>query len=452
MKMINKIIFGVIIALLFNVQLFAIDWPQWRGENRDGIWREEGIIEKFHSKQLPIRWSAKIANGYSGPSVANGRVYITDLVTSPNPNERVHCFDAMTGNVIWSVNYACKYKKVGYPNGPRASVIVNDGRAYSLGAMGHFLCLDAAKGDILWGKDLYNEYKIRLPVWGIAASPIIENNLLIVQIGGEDNACLVAFDKVSGQEKWRALNDKASYSAPIIIEQAGKRVLVCLTGERIVGLNPLNGKLYWQHPFKAFRMVISIATPVFENNYLFVSSFYDGSLLLKVNPDKLSVEKVWRRRGQSERITDSLHCCISTPIIQGDYIYGVDSYGELRCLDIKTGDRIWESLEAVPKDRWSNIHMVRHKDKIWMFNERGELIISRLSPERFHEISRTKLIEPTTGQLKRRGLGVCWSHPAYANKHIYIRNDKEQIVGTGVYIYADGTRVEGTWNNGKFQQ
>jgi outer membrane protein assembly factor BamB len=266
-----------------------------------------------------------------------------------------------------------------------------------------------------------------MPIWGISASPIIEENLIIVQIGGRDNACLVAFDKVNGQEKWRALEDNASYSAPIIIEQAGKRVLVCLTGERIVGLNPLNGNLYWHHPFEPFRMVISIATPVFENNYLLVSSFYDGSLLLKVNPDKLSVEKVWRRRGQSETITDSLHCCISTPIIQGDYIYGVDSYGELRCLDLKTGDRIWESHEAVPKDRWSNIHMVRRVDKIWMFNERGELIISRLSPEGFHEISRTKLIEPTTGQLKRSGIGVCWSHPAYANKHIYIRNDNELV-------------------------
>ena len=209
--------------------------------------------------------------------------------------------------------------------------------------------------------------------------------------------------------------------------QAGKRVLVCLTGERIVGLDPLSGNLYWQHPFEPVEMVISIPTPVFENNHLFVSSFYDGSLLLKVNPDELSVEKLWRYRGQSERNTDSLHCCISTPVLQGDYIYGVDSYGELRCLDLKTGDRIWESLDAVPKDRWSNIHMVRHEDKIWMFNERGELIISKLSPQGFHEISRTKLIEPTTGQLKRGGKGVCWSHPAFANRHIYIRNDRELV-------------------------
>ena len=427
MIMTKKSTFAIIIALLLHIPVFAADWPQWRGENRDGIWREKGIIQKFEHEQLPIRWRAKIANGYSGPTVANGRVYITDRLTSPEKVERIHCFDAMTGDTIWSHSYESNYIKVGYPDGPRASVTINDGRAYSLGSMGHLFCLDAAKGDILWSKDLYTEYKISLPIWAIAAAPLVEKDLVILQIGGADNACLVAFDKVTGKEKWRALNDKASYSAPIIIRQASQRVLVCWTGGSVAGLDPMTGKLHWQHPFVPVKMVLNIATPVFENGYLFVSGFYDGSLLLKVNPDELSVEQVWRRRGQSERITDSLHCCISTPVLQGDYIYGVDSYGELRCLDLKTGDRIWENLDATPKDRWSNIHMVRHEDKIWMFNERGELIISKLSPKGFHEISRTKLIEPTTGQLKRGEKGVCWSHPAFANRHIYIRNDEELI-------------------------
>jgi len=388
MAMSEKSILAIIIGILLNIQAFAADWPQWRGPNRDGVWREKGIVQKFEDRQLPIRWRVKVANGYSGPTVAKGRVYVTDRLTSPTEVERIHCFDAMTGEKIWSHTYECKYKKVGYPNGPRAAVNINEGRAYSLGTMGHLFCLDAAEGDVLWSKDLYTEYKIRMPIWGIAASPLVEKGLVIVQIGGKDNACLVAFDKVTGEEKWRALNDKASYSAPIIIKQAGKRVLVCLTGGRIVSLDPLSGKLYWQHPFEPFREVISIATPVFENQHLFVSSFYDGSLLLKVNPDKLAVEKVWQRRGLNERNTDSLHCCISTAVLQGDYIYGVDSYDELRCLDVETGDRIWESLDVVPKDRWSNIHMVRHEDKIWMFNERGELIISKLSSEGFHEISR----------------------------------------------------------------
>ncbi|MHC4192137.1 MAG: PQQ-binding-like beta-propeller repeat protein, partial [Planctomycetota bacterium] len=385
----EKSILAVIIVILLNIQASAADWPQWRGSNRDGVWREKGIVQKFNAPQLPIRWRVKIANGYSGPTVASGRVYVTDRLTTPTAVERVHCFDAMSGKRIWSHTYECSYKNgktVGYPNGPRAAVTINEGRAYSLGTMGHFFCFDAVKGQVLWSKDLKAEYKIRMPIWGIAAAPLVEGNLVIVQIGGEDNACIVAFDKVAGSEKWRALNDPASYSAPVIIRQAGKDVLVCWTGKGVVGLDPLTGKLHWQHPFTPSKMVLNIATPVFEIGYLFVSGFYDGSLLLKVDPDELAVEKVWRRKGASERNTDSLHCCISTAVLQADYIYGVDSYGELRCLDLHTGDRIWESLDAVPKDRWSNIHMVRHEDKIWMFNERGELIICKLSPEGFHEI------------------------------------------------------------------
>jgi len=405
---------------------FGPDWPQWRGPNRDGVWRETGIVQKFSSLELPARWRTKIGPGYSGPTVAGGGVYVTDRLTSPTQAERIHCFDAMTGEHLWSYTYNCKYERVEQRDGPRASVTINEGRAYSLGTMGHLFCFDAAKGDVLWSKDLDAEYQIRMPVWGIAAAPLVEKDLLIVQIGGKDNACLVAFDKTNGQEKWRALDDQASYSAPIIIEQAGKRVLVCWTAQRIVGLDPSTGKLYWEHAFISGRISQNIATPVFQNGHLFVSSFFDGSLLLKVHPDNLAVEKVWQRKGPSERDTDSLHCCISTAIIQGDYIYGVDSYGELRCLDLHTGDRLWENLNAVPKDRWANIHLVQNADKIWMFNEHGELIISKLSPEGFHEISRAKLINPTAGQLDRRG-GVCWSHPAFAYKHVYIRNDQELL-------------------------
>jgi len=416
---------AIAITLSLYLPALGADWPQWRGPNRDGVWREKDIVKKFAGERLPVRWRAQISNGYSGPTVADGRVYVTDRVAAPTQVERVHCFEASTGGGVWSHTYECRYERIDHRNGPRAAVAISDNRAYSLGTMGNLFCFNAASGTLLWSKDLRKAYKIRMPEWGIAASPLVEGKLLIVLIGGE-HACLVAFDKVTGQEVWRALDDRTGYSAPIVIEQAGKRVLVCWTGERIAGLDPLTGTLYWQCPFPPARMIHNISTPVFENNRIFVSGFFDGSLLLKVHPDKLAVEKLWQRRGPSERRTDSLHCCISTPLLEGDAIYGVDSYGELRCLDLHTGDRVWESLRAVPTGRWANIHMVRHGEDVWMFNERGELIIARLSPRGYQEISRAKLIEPTEGQLSQRG-GVCWAHPAFAYKHVYIRNDKELI-------------------------
>src|SRR5699024_1808038 len=140
--------------------------------------------------------------------------------------------------------------------------------------------------------------------------------------------------------------------------------------------------------------------------------------------DKLAVEPVWRRAGRDEMHTDALHSIIATPLIDGNSIYGVDSYGELRCLDLATGNRVWEDQTATPRARWSTIHMTPNADRTFMFNERGELIIAHLTREGFDEVSRAKLIDPTLDQLRQRG-GVCWSHPGYAYRHIFVRNDNE---------------------------
>ena len=138
------------------------------------------------------------------------------------------------------------------------------------------------------------------------------------------------------------------------------------------------------------------------------------------------MEEIWRRRGPSEMDTDALHAMISTPLMMGGYVYGVDCYGQLRCLHSDTGDRVGEDVTAVPQRRWATIHMVRNGERVWMFNECGELSVAKLSPEGFHPVSRAALIEPTRGQLGR-GSGVCWSHPAYAMGHVFARNDVELV-------------------------
>ncbi len=406
--------------------LRADDWPQWRGPNRDGVWRETGLVESFAADELPKLWRAPVSSGYSGPTVAAGRVFVTDRVAEPKQIERVHAFDAATGKPLWTHSYDCEYRDVGYVAGPRASVSIDGDRAYALGTMGHLHCLDAASGSVRWSKDLAAEYEIRMPIWGIAASPLVDGNVVIVQIGGSSGACVVAFDKLDGAEKWRALDDAASYSAPIIVQQAGRRVLVCWTGDSVAGLDPSNGEALWRHPFPPARMVIAIATPVFDENRLFVSSFYDGSRLLRLDPDRLEVSEVWQQMGPDEQHTKALHSLISTPLLAGDCVFGADSYGEFRCLDAATGERLWETQQPTPKERWGTIHMVRNHDHVWMFNELGELIIARLSRAGYEEISRAKLIDPTTEQL-RRGQGVCWSHPAFANRHVFARNDNELV-------------------------
>jgi outer membrane protein assembly factor BamB len=422
------------VSIVLTGRALSDEWPQWRGPARDGVWRETGVIQRFPSDTLQHVWSVPVGPGYSGPTVADGRVYVTDRVAEPEQLERVHCFDWKNGAKIWSFQYPCPYDGIGYKAGPRAGVTLDEGRAYALGAMGHLHCFDAGSGAVLWKRDLNRDYRIqdassnedRMPIWGIAGAPLIYKNLVILHVGGRDGACVVALDKKSGEDVWRALDDRAQYSAPVLINQGGRTVCVVWTGDSVAGLDPANGKVYWRVPFTPRNMPIGISTPVVEQDRLFVTSFYDGSLMLRLAQDQPSVEKLWQRAGRDERNTDALHSIISTPIMQGDYIYGVDSYGELRCLDAKTGERIWEDQTATPRERWSNIHFVQHGDNVWMFNERGELIIGRLSPKGFEEIDRAKLIAPTVEQLRRRD-GVTWAHPAFAYRHVFARNDKELV-------------------------
>ena len=398
------------------------DWPQWRGPDRSGVWANGPDIETLSEENISTVWEVPIGPGYNGPTLASGYVYAMDY---KDGLERVICFNAEDGNIVWEYSYPSEYS-VGYPTGPRASVLVSGNLAYSLGTMGHLNCFDAETGALKWHQNARETYKSRIPTWGLAASPILEGNKLIVQLGGTPGACLVAFDKDTGEEIWRALDDEASYSTPVLINQAGKRVLICWTGGSICGLNPETGSTYWSIPFKPRKSLMNIADPVYDPPYLFLSSFFDGSFLVLLDQEKTEAELVYYRHGKSERETEALHCCISTPIIEGDYVYGVDSYGEVRCLDLKTGDRIWEDLTVVPKARWANIHFVKQDDKVWGFNEHGVLSLGKLTSEGYVDYGSAKVIDPVGISPNPRN-GVCWSHPAFSGNRIYVRSDAKLV-------------------------
>ena len=428
------LLFAAVPVALSPGNALADEWPQWRGLQGDGSWNESGLVEKFPDKQLELRWEVEIGPGYTGPTVANGRVYLMDRKAEPEQTERVLCFRASTGEPIWQHTYPCEYRGVGYKAGPRAAVTIVGDVAFSLGTMGHLHCLDAATGDVKWKRDLNKDYEIqrddkkdtRMPIWGIAASPLAYKDTVILHIGGRNGACVAALKQSDGSEVWRALEDRAQYSTPILVEQAGKDVVVVWTGDSVAGIDAVDGTVHWRLLMTPINMPIGIATPIVSGDRVFVTSFYDGAMMVKLDQEKLEADEVWRARGRSERDTDALHSIISTPVWIGDHIYGVDSYGEFRCLEADSGERVWEDLTATPKSRWSTIHFVQNGERTWMFNERGELIIASLTPEGFEEISRAKLLDPTLEQLNRRG-GVCWSHPAFADGHVFARNDERLV-------------------------
>lgn len=252
-------------------------------------------------------------------------------------------------------------------------------------------------------------------------------------MGGESNAKVVALDKLTGKEIWRALSSDSEpgYGQPIMIQAGGTRQLIVWHPQAVAALNPETGRTYWEQPFKV-QMGMTIATPVFADSRLFVSAFYNGPMMLALNREKPAARMLWKGSSDSEIKTDGLHALITTPAIDGDYIYGICSYGQLRCLNAKTGERIWESLEATgEKARWAAGFLVRHGDHFFINNDRGDLIIAKLSPRGYEEIGRTKLIKPTSNPGNRRELGVVnWSHPAYAGRHIFARNDEEIIAAS----------------------
>ena len=195
--------------------------------------------------------------------------------------------------------------------------------------------------------------------------------------------------------------------------------------KRVQSLNPETGKVYWSQPFELSNG-LAISQPIFDpkRNLLFVTAFYQGPLMLKLGATSPTANLLWKGKSKSEIKTDGLHSIMSTPIFQDGYIYGVCSYGQLRCLKEETGERVWETFKATGEGRWWNAFLIQNDDRTIITNEQGDLIFAHLSPDGYHESSRAFLIEPTNPVQRRK---VVWSHPAFAHRNIIARNDKEII-------------------------
>jgi outer membrane protein assembly factor BamB len=422
----------VVATFVTAVHLCADDWPEWRGKGRRGVWKETGILEEFSENGLVLKWRAPVKGGYAGPAAADGRVYVTDFESKRARKgvERALCLDEQTGKTLWTHQWEADYAGLDRPYGPRATPTVDGDRVYTLGAMGALHCLNARTGEVIWKKDYVADYGAEVPIWGMVGAPLVDGNRLICLVGGEPDAKVVALDKMTGKEIWRALpsHSEPGYTPPFIIESGGTRQLIIWHPQAVVSLDPQTGKVYWEHPFKV-DTGLTVATPVFSGNRLLVSSFYNGSRMFRLDPHRPLAELLWKGKSDSEIDTDGLHALVNTPVIQGDYVYGICSYGQFRCLDARTGKRVWETLEVTKERiRWATGLIVQHEDRVFINNDRGELIIAKLSPQGYQEISRTKLIKPTTPSSRRREMGaVNWSHPAYANRHIIVRNDEEIV-------------------------
>jgi outer membrane protein assembly factor BamB len=411
--------------------VFAADWPEWRGAGRQGVWTDSGIVERIPPEGLMVKWRTEIRAGYSGPAVAGGRVFLLDHARAAGTrvSERALCLDERTGKVLWNREWEADYRGLDYANGPRATPTVDGDRVYVLGAMGALRCLRAADGSEVWRSDFQQDFGAAVPAWGMSSAPLVAGSKLIAIAGGKGDAKVVAFDKSSGKAVWRALSSESSepgYSQPVLIHHGRPQVVVWHT-TAIESLDPETGAVLWSQPFRV-TMNTPIATPAWNAPNLLVSGFFDGSRMLELTSSG-QAKMAWASQGGSEIRSDKLHSLMSQPVIDRDYVYGICSFGQLRCLRRTNGERVWET-QAVTVERVRNASawIVRHQDRVFILNDRGELITARLSPEGYSETGRAKIIDPTSPPGSRRQSGaVVWSHPAFANRHIVVRNDREIV-------------------------
>jgi len=385
------------------------------------VWRESGILESFPAGGLKISWRVPVGPGFSSPVVGQGRVYlIHSELNRSKAKERVQCLDAATGTNVW--NYSME---VNYPDwaftpkpgmGPAATPIVHDKKLYTLGDKSDLICFDALHGGVLWESNLEKEYGVEQFCFN--ASPLIEGRLLILCIGsygGLTPSFVLALDKDSGEEVWKAPNAGLTNSSPIVVTAAGKRQVIVWTQKSVMSLDPATGKTFWQEPINTLAQN-AVATPVLSRDLLLVSG-----LMIRLHGDKPGASVLWPdTKASSRRVLSNT----STPVILGDHVYSAKMSGEFGCLQAQTGKQVWTTDKVTELRNGTSIHVIVNGDGAFLFTDNGDLIRVQLTPSGYKEISRTRPVEPTHPYAGRK---VAWPPPAFADRHVFVRNDKELI-------------------------
>jgi outer membrane protein assembly factor BamB len=424
--------------LLASSILHAEDWPQWQGVRRDSVWNESGLIEKFPTDGAKVLWRMPLRYGYAGPAVAGDKVYAIDFDTKEESieklgfqkkaipgSERIFCFDSAKGTVIWKFEYPVTYD-IQYPAGPRCTPTVHDGMVYTLGAMGDLFCLNAADGKVVWSKNFVKDFAAEVPVWGYAGHPLVVGELLIVQPGGE-KGCALALDRKTGAEKWRAVpNIDPGYAPPSLIKHGGKDLLLIWETMNLNALDPATGNVYWSLPIVVdYKM--PVMAPRVTGDLLYASGVEQTAALVKLggtaNP---TAEIVWRAKPKTAQFTVN-----SSPFVHEGHIYGANVDGEFLCAKLDTAERLWTDYAPTTgkkhggkADRSGTCFVVKNGDRFILFSETGDLIFANLTPEKYEELSRASIIKPSGTAWNRP---LVWSHPAFANKCVFARNDQEIV-------------------------
>lgn len=384
------------------------DWPKFLGPDSNATSQETGLLLDWPSEGPPQLWSRPLGESYGPPVVSRGRLLIFHRI---DDKEVIECIDAETGATThWTYGYPTDYvDQYGYNGGPRSCPVVDGDRVYTFGAEGVLTCLEFDTGALVWQRQVNEDFYVPPGFFGVGVAPVIEEELILINVGGPDGAGVVAFDKTTGETVWTASNDTASYSTPIVGTVNGERLAIFHTGDGLLVLEPTSGKIRHQYSFRSrLRESAIAATPLLVDDIVFLSATYKiGAAALDIGDEKLV--EVWKE-------VDAMQNHWAMSVYRDGYLYGLDgrheSSANFRCVDFKTGEVVW-SHRPKPVGRASFIMAENH---LIALGERGHLLLIEVSPEGYKEKARVQLLDYPS-----------WTPPILAQGRLYIRNENRLL-------------------------
>jgi outer membrane protein assembly factor BamB len=384
--------------------LLAADWPQWMGPNRDGISPEKNNLAPWGKDGPKKLWNHEIGSGWSSPIVAEDRVYIHHRVKN---TEIVSVLDAASGKLLLELKTDTQYSDdFNFDDGPRATPLWHDKKLYTLGAEGNLSCFDTQTGQLLWGRNLNREYQVPKGFFGVATSPMIVGDRLLINVGGK-GAGIVALNLATGKEIWKVGNDGVSYSSPVVGKIDNEELAIFFTRQGLLAVTPDKGEIRYQQEWRPrIASSVNAANPIVSENRIFLSTSYSrGAICLEAA--KGNLKELWSG-------DDSMSCHFNTPVLKDGLLFGIDGRqeggGNLRCVEFATGKVRWT------EKRFGCASLIVLNEQILALTESGELVLFEAKSNQYQELCRAKIAETT-----------CRASLAYSNGRVFARESKKLI-------------------------
>jgi len=439
----------------------AEDWPHFLGPHGNNTSSETNLLDHWPADGPKILWEQAIGSGYSAPSVRGDLLVVHHRLGG---EEIVEALAVASGQTRWRYAYASHFvDPFGYNNGPRCTPLLTSNRCYTFGAEGKLLCLDLADGRVVWQRDTAKDWTIPEAFFGVGSTPLLEGDKLIVMVGGQPEAGVVALDAATGKTIWESVGRAtwngvtpigwrttkpyewtgsemlASYASPVATSIYGRRQVLCLVRQGLVSLNPTNGAVNFKRWFQCpVNESVNAMSPVVSGELVFLSTAYYrlGSVLLRVNRDGRSYEEVWRSPQNPfarDAVTGDypapvLEIHFTTPVLHEGYLYAFSGRNEpdasFRCVELATGklkwsrDESWRPHSSPQPERYGRGSLILVDGKLFVLGEGGRLGLFRPNPERPEEVSAWQV--PSLRY-------PCWAGPALANQRLFLRGEQRLV-------------------------